>query len=213
MWNQIVLDRDIFLRERSSRRKIQRSKTITDVFIQWPKNRWCKVIIVINNHSLDIFNAFYRCNLWRNRPTVLNLFLTHCLPIPVREFWSVQAWRSSRNVINAHVCDTVCALRALVWRKLNENAFGAHDITYAGHYEKSLYSDNDLHCHSCKMKIISSDWIAPLRSLLIHLIYHRRGRIFMWKWSKGQIDLEFWFNLWTKEFPLLQVQFFFCLAW
>ena len=30
-------------------------KTITDGFTQGPKNRWCKVI---NNHSLDIFNAF-----------------------------------------------------------------------------------------------------------------------------------------------------------
>ena len=33
-------------------------KTITDKFAQWLKNKWCKVIIVIKNHSLDIFHAF-----------------------------------------------------------------------------------------------------------------------------------------------------------
>ena len=40
----IVLDRGIFLRERSSRRKILRSKAITDEFTRWPKQRWCEVI-------------------------------------------------------------------------------------------------------------------------------------------------------------------------
>ena len=39
---------------------------------------------------------------------------------------------------------------------LRENALGCHDITYTGHYEKSLYSDDD----PGKMKIISLDWIA-----------------------------------------------------
>ena len=38
--------RGIFLRERCSRRKIPRSKTITDEFTQWPKQRWSKVIIL-----------------------------------------------------------------------------------------------------------------------------------------------------------------------
>ena len=42
---------------------------------------------------------------------------------------------------------------------LRENTLGAHDITYAGHYEKSLCSDNDLRCHLCKIKIMSSDWL------------------------------------------------------
>ena len=31
---------------------------------------------------------------------------------------------------------------------LRENALGAHDITYAGHYEKSLCSDNDPCCYT-----------------------------------------------------------------
>ena len=35
-----------------------KSKTITDKLTQWAENRWCKVILVINNHSLGIFNAF-----------------------------------------------------------------------------------------------------------------------------------------------------------
>ena len=49
----IVLDLGIFLRELRSLRKIPRSKTITDEFTQWPKQRWCKVIIVINNRYFD----------------------------------------------------------------------------------------------------------------------------------------------------------------
>ena len=71
--------------------KIPRSKTITYKFTQWPKQRWCKVIIVIN--YLDILNVIYA--------EILYLCLTQCLSIhiPVREFQSVQTWRSSR-VIN-----------------------------------------------------------------------------------------------------------------
>ena len=46
---------------------------------------------------------------------------------------------------------------------LRENALGSHDITYAGHYEKSLCSDDD----PGKMKIISLDWIALSCRLLI----------------------------------------------
>ena len=42
-------------------------------------------------------------------------------------------------MINACVHD---AVRALVLR-FRENALGAHDITYTGHYEKSLCSDSD----------------------------------------------------------------------
>ena len=86
-----------------------------------------------------------------------NLRFTQCLSIPVREFWSVQTWRSSCDVINACVC--------VVWYVslfsiLRQNALCAHDITYAGHYEKSLLRDNDSCCYLHKMKISSSDWIA-----------------------------------------------------
>ena len=44
---------------------------------------------------------------------------------------------------------------AYLFGLLREKALGANDITYAGHYEKSLSSDNDLPCHLRKMKIIS----------------------------------------------------------
>ena len=59
---------------------------------------------------------------------------------------------------------------------LRENALGAHDISYAGHYEKSLCSDNDLRCHSRKMKLISSDWIVLLRMFIITLNMQRSFR-------------------------------------
>ena len=54
---------------------------------------------------------------------------------------------------------------------LRENALCAHDITYVGHYEKSLLRDDDSCNYLRKMKIISSDWIALLRRLLIIYIY------------------------------------------
>ena len=50
---------------------------------------------------------------------------------------------------------------------LRENTLSAHDVMYASHYEKSLCSDNDLHCYLCKMKIMSPDWITLLRRLVI----------------------------------------------
>ena len=54
---------------------------------------------------------------------------------------------------------------------LRENPLCAHDITYAGHYEKSLCSDNDLRYYSREIKIISSDWITLLRRLLVMYRY------------------------------------------
>ena len=51
---------------------------------------------------------------------------------------------------------------------LRENKFCAHDITYTAHFEKSLCFDNDPRCYPCEMKIISSEWIALLRRLLIY---------------------------------------------
>ena len=52
---------------------------------------------------------------------------------------------------------------------LRENALCAHDITYADHYEKSLLRDNDSRYYLHKIKIISSDWIALLRKLLMNV--------------------------------------------
>ena len=83
----------------------------------------------------------------------------------MREFWSVQAWQSSLHVINAHVSG---AVRALVWR-LRENILGAYNVTYVGHYQKSLYSNNDLPCHVHKIKIIFLDQIPLLCRLLMYL--------------------------------------------
>ena len=51
---------------------------------------------------------------------------------------------------------------------MRENEFGPYDITYAGHYEKLLCSDNDSRYHSRKMKVLSSDWTAQSCRLLIH---------------------------------------------
>ena len=73
----IVLDRGIFLRERSSRRKIPRSKTITDEFTQWPKQRWCKVIIVINNRYFDNFVCFMCIFLNHEENSNFYHFYTH----------------------------------------------------------------------------------------------------------------------------------------
>ena len=50
---------------------------------------------------------------------------------------------------------------------LRENALSAHDITYAGHYEKSLCSKNDTRWCWRKIEIISLDSIALSRRLLI----------------------------------------------
>ena len=111
--------------------------------------------------AIETFWMHFRCNLWRK--TLLNLRFTQCLSIPVREFQSVQTWRSSHNVINTCVHGVVRALVGI----LRENALCAHYIMYAGHYEKSLCSDNDPRCYSREMKIISSDWIALLCRLLI----------------------------------------------
>ena len=111
---------------------------------------------------LDILMHF-RCNLWRN--TLFYLFL-HSLSIPVREFRSVQAWRSSRKLINARVHG---AVRALVWRFKRKRTWRLwhHDLESIRHDLESLCSDNDLRCHMRKIKMISSDWITLLRRLLI----------------------------------------------
>ena len=93
------------------------------------------------------------------------LFLPHCLPIPVREFRSLP---SVTIITWCNKCINECVVQyACLFGVLRENALGTHDIMYAGHYEKSLCSDDDLCCHLRKMKITSSDWITLLRRLLI----------------------------------------------
>ena len=75
----------------------------------------------------------------------------------------------SPDVTIVAYCDKcVCVVwYARLFGVLTENALCAHDITYAGHYEKSLLRVYDSRCCLRKMKIISSDWIALLRRLLI----------------------------------------------
>ena len=85
----------------------------------------------------------------------------------MREFWSVQAWGSSRSVLHAHVHG---AVRMFIWPFKRKTHVALYDIMYMGHYEKSLCS-YDPHCHLRKMQIISSNWIEQLRRLLI---WHNR---------------------------------------
>ena len=159
----IVLDRDIFLRERSSRRKIPRSKTITDEFTQWPKQRWCKVIIVIDNRYFDNFVCFM-CIFWQKHEenSIFYHFCTHpCKQISI-----------SPDVMIIARCDkcanTGCIARLLVRLRLLAN--GARDntnVTRRSHYHKSLLRDNDRAVFRAKLVIIYVDWIALLRRLLI----------------------------------------------
>ena len=150
----IVLDRGIFLRERSSRRKIPRSKTITDEFTQWPKQRWCKVIIVINNRYFDNFVCF------------MCIFLT-------------KTRRKQHFLSFLYPCDDHCAMWwvpeygvhcARLFVRLCLRANGARDnanITRRSRYQKSLLRDNDRAVFSAKLETIYVDWIALLRRLLI----------------------------------------------
>ena len=84
----------------------------------------------------------------------------------MREFRSVQAWRSSRKLINARVRG---AVRALGWRFKRKRTWCSwhHDLESIRHDLESLCSDNDPRCHMRKIKIISSDWIALLHRLLM----------------------------------------------
>ena len=55
----VILDQGIFLSEGAQLpKKNTEVQNITDEFTQWPKQRWCKVIIVIDNRYSDILNAF-----------------------------------------------------------------------------------------------------------------------------------------------------------
>ena len=79
---------------------------------------------------------------------------------------------------------------------LRENALCAHDITYAGHYERSLLRDNDSRCYLRKMKIISSDWIALLRRLLIF----SNGVLRLHCWTSRSADTVFHNNFARYEY-------------
>ena len=102
---------------------------------------------------------------------------------------------------------------------LRENALCAHDITYAGHYEKSLLRDNDSRYYLRKMKIISSDWIALLHRLLINdeAIMAKLMYPIITSWLNGAYDsithrLKKW--VWHKAgFVLKRYTFFNANQW
>ena len=58
--------------------EVLRTKTITNEFTQGPKNRWCKVIIVINNRYFDNFVCFM-CIFWQKHEenSIFYNFCTH----------------------------------------------------------------------------------------------------------------------------------------
>ena len=87
----------------------------------------------------------------------------------MREFRSVQAWRSSRKLINICVCGAVRKLgsrfkRKPIWRSWH------HDLESIRHDLESLCSDNDPRCHMRKIKTISLDWITLVHKSLFNLL-------------------------------------------
>ena len=122
------------------------------------------MMLYLSSASLRHFSCILGVILWGNT------LLSHSLsPYPCERILispDNQTWWSSCNVFNARVCDSIC-LFVRLFGILRENVLDAHDITYMGHYEKLLCTDNDSRCHLRKMKIISSAWIALLRKLLI----------------------------------------------
>ena len=115
---------------------------------------------------LDILMHF-RCNLWRN--TLFNLFLHSLFIYPCERISICPAMKNEDhrlNWYNARVLSAVCTLvprfkRKHTWRSWH------HDLESIRHDLESLCFDNDPRCHMRKIKIISSDWIALLRRLLI----------------------------------------------
>ena len=77
-----------------------------------------------------------------------------------------QWWRSSRKLINARMRSAVRALVSRFKRKRTWRSWH-HDLESIHHDLESLCSDNDPRRSMRKIKIISSDWIALLRRLLI----------------------------------------------
>ena len=165
----IVLDRGIFLRERSSQRKIPRTKTITDEFTQGPKNRWCKVVIVINNRYFDNFVCFMFI-FWQKHKenSIFYHFCTHpCKQISI-----------SPDVMIIARCDkctnTGCIARDCLC--VYADARMALRIMSTLHAEVIIrshcYVIMTAHFFHLKLVIIYVDWIALLRRLLIENIQY-----------------------------------------
>ena len=160
MWKSevIFLGRGIFLRERSSRRKIPRTKTITDELTQGPKNRWCKVIIVINNRYFDNFVCFM-CVFWQKHEenSIFYHFCTHpCKWISISPDVTIIARCDKCANTGCIACD--CAFMLFC-----NNA----NIARRSHYQKLLLHDNESAVFRAKLVLIFVDWIALLRRLLM----------------------------------------------
>ena len=105
-----------------------------------------------------------------DKNTQKNSIFYHFWLIPVNKFWSVQTWRSLRDVISARI-GVHCA-RLFVRLRLCAN--GSRDnanVTRRSHYQKSLLRDSDRAVFHAKFIIIYVDWIALLRRFLLYLIY------------------------------------------
>ena len=81
MWNRrwLFWTEVFFWGSAAPEEKYRRSKTITDEFTQWPKQRWCKVIIVINNRYFDNFVCFMCIFFWQKHVenSIFYHFCTH----------------------------------------------------------------------------------------------------------------------------------------
>ena len=84
----------------------------------------------------------------------------------MKESRSVQAWRSSRKLINARVRRAVRVLGSHFKRKRTWYSWH-HDLESIHHDLELLCSDNDPRCHMRKIKILSLDWIVLIRRLLM----------------------------------------------
>ena len=115
-----------------------------------------KLLLSVINTILDILMHFRR-NLCRNTYFLLIVYLS-----------LLENFKQSRqddHRINWYTLVWVVQY-ARLFGVLRENALVDHDIKYAGHYEKSLCSENDPHWGWRKMKLISLDWDHAIKKVI-----------------------------------------------
>ena len=128
-------------------------------FTQWPKQRWCKVIIVINNRYFDNFVCFMCIFLQKHEEnSIFYHFCTHpCKRISI-----------SPDVVTIARCDkcanTGCIARDCLF--VYAYARKALALIPTSHAEVIITSHNDCAVFRAKLVIIYVDWIALLRRLL-----------------------------------------------
>ena len=165
----IVLDRGIFLREHSSRRKITRSETITNEFAQWPEQRWCKVIIVINNRYFDSL-VYFMGIFWQKHEenSIFYHFCTHpCSKrISISPDWTIIARCDKFAKTGCIARDCLCVY-AYARMALAVMPTSHAEVIIRSH---CLVRDNDRAVFRAKLVIIYVDWMALLRRLLNSLL-------------------------------------------